>query len=84
MGLVNRVAGDDFAAAVDQLAAQIADNGPLAVRAVKQTLLGTERRTLEEAIAHEADAQAATFATEDAREGIAAVLERRSPRFAGR
>jgi enoyl-CoA hydratase/carnithine racemase len=32
----------------------------------------------------EAWAQSATLATEDAREGIAALLEKREPRFTGR
>jgi enoyl-CoA hydratase len=84
LGLVSRVAGDDFAAVVDAVAHEIAANGPVAVRALKATLRGTADRTIEEAIAREADAQAMTFTTEDAREGIRAISEKRTPRFAGR
>ncbi|RMF21804.1 MAG: enoyl-CoA hydratase/isomerase family protein [Deltaproteobacteria bacterium] len=84
LGLVNRVAGDDFDEAVDALAGEIAGNGPIAVRALKETLAGTADRSIEEAIEREADAQAMTFTTEDAREGLAAVLEKRTPQFTGR
>ena len=83
-GLVNRVAGEDFDAVVDELAGQIQGNAPLAVRAVKETLRGSEGRTLEEALAVEGAAQAATFASRDAAEGIQAMLERRRARFEGR
>ncbi len=84
IGLVNRVAGDDFAASVDELAATIAANGPLAIRALKQTLRGSAGRSIEDAVVIEAQAQAQTFQSEDAREGIAAVIEKRLPRFLGR
>ena len=83
-GLVNRVAGDDFDAVVDELARRIRDNAPLAVRAVKETLRGSEDRTFEEALTVESTAQTATFATRDAAEGIAAMLEKRPAVFAGR
>lgn len=83
MGLVNRVANEDFIAVVDELAASIAANGPLAIRALKRTLRGSAGRTIEDAIVVEAHAQAETFHSEDAREGINAILEKRSPRFRG-
>jgi len=83
-GLVNRVAGDDFDAAVDELATEIRNNAPLAVRSVKETLRGSEDRTFEEALAVESTAQAATFRTHDAAEGIAAMLEKRRAEFEGR
>jgi len=84
LGMVNRVAGDDFTEVVSGMAREIAANGPVAVRALKSTLRGTAERTIEEAIAREADAQAMTFTTEDAREGIRAISEKRTPRFEGR
>jgi enoyl-CoA hydratase/carnithine racemase len=82
-GLVNRVAGEDFDAVVDELARQVRDSAPLAVRAVKETLRGSEGRTLEEALEVESRAQAATFRTRDAAEGIAAIVEKRPSRFEG-
>lgn len=84
LGLVNRVASEDFAAAVEGLATEIAANAPLAVRALKETLRGTAGRSIEEAIEREAAAQAGTFGTEDAREGVRAIMEKRPPRFHGR
>jgi enoyl-CoA hydratase len=85
LGLVNRVAADgDFAAAVRELATSIAANGPLAVRALKETLRGSAGRTIEEAVVREAEAQAGTFKSADAREGILAIKEKRAPRFTGR
>jgi len=84
MGLVNRVAGDaDFARTVHELAESIAANGPVAVRALKETLRGTATRTIDEAVVREAAAQAKTFETADAREGILAIKEKRAPRFSG-
>jgi len=84
LGLVSRVAGDGFDAMVDELAAEIAAAGPVAVRALKQTLRGTDDRTIDEAVAREADAQAMTFETNDAREGIRAISEKRPPNFTGK
>jgi len=84
LGLVSRVAGDDFDAVVAAMAGEIAANGPVALRLLKESLRGTFDRTIEEAIAREASAQAETFTTEDAKEGIAAMIEKRAPRFRGR
>jgi enoyl-CoA hydratase len=83
MGLVNRVAGADFDQVVEELAGSIRDNGPVAVRAVKETLRGTYERALEEALDVESEAQAMTFRTRDAAEGIGAMLEKRRPSFRG-
>jgi len=84
LGVVNRTGGDDFDREVADLAAQIAGNGPVAVRALKDTLRGTMDRSIEEALGAEADAQAMTFETEDSKEGIRAVMEKRPPVFKGR
>jgi len=84
LGLVNRVGGDDFDDVVNEAANQIAANGPLAVRALKETLRGTMDRTIEEALGTEADAQAKTFESQDAKEGIRAVMEKRAPSFRGK
>ena len=81
LGLVNRVAGDDFDSTVDQLAVAVAGNGPIAVRALKETLRGSATRDIEEAVEREAEAQLMTFTTADAAEGLGAILEKREPRF---
>ena len=78
-GLVNEVvAGEELMARAQQLTAEIAANGPVAVQLTKQLIDGGEMASLE--------ALAGTLAsyTEDAQEGVAAFRERRAPIFAGR
>ncbi len=85
LGIANRLAGDDdFDSVVDELAQGIAASGPVAVRALKRTLRGTFERTLDDALQVEAAEQARTFTTEDAKEGIRAIQEKRVPDFMGR
>jgi 2-(1,2-epoxy-1,2-dihydrophenyl)acetyl-CoA isomerase len=79
----SRIAGDDFADVVDTLAREIAANGPVAVRLLKETLRSSAGGSIDAAIAREAQAQAETFRTEDAREGLSAMVERRPPVFRG-
>ena len=80
-GLVNRVVADhelfDAALAWGRRVARLA---PLAIERIKRV---SDRAGLEDGLAAERDAFAAVFASEDAREGIAAFLERRTPRFRG-
>lgn len=84
LGIASRVAGDDFERVVTETADEIAANGPIAVRLVKETLRAAFDRTLDEAVKREAAAQAETFATEDAREGLLAIMQKRPPSFRGR
>jgi enoyl-CoA hydratase len=66
------------------LAREIAAAAPLAVRATKRAIRRGLELAARDAARLEAYAQAETLATDDAREGIAAQLEKRSPRFTGR
>ncbi|MFT4571486.1 MAG: enoyl-CoA hydratase/carnithine racemase [Hyphomicrobiaceae bacterium] len=84
MGLVNRVAGDDFDEVVAELANAVAEAAPIAVRGIKQTLRGTFDRTIDDALVREAAVQEKTFETEDAAEGIRAIREKRTPDFKAR
>lgn len=85
IGLASRaVAGEEVLPASLALAESIAENAPLAVRAMKRTLyqeLGWDPKT---AAYREAYAQAASLQTEDAKEGMQALLEKREPSFRGR
>ncbi len=85
IGLANRVLprAEVLAAAV-ATAQEIAGNAPLAVRAVKQALRRTETASIEDQLQFEATEQARHFESADAHEGIAAVREKRAPRFEGR
>jgi len=84
LGILNRaVAAADVLGEALALARTIADNAPLAVRATKRAIqrgLGLDVRN---GARLEAYAQAETVATQDAREGIAALLAKRPPRFTG-
>lgn len=66
------------------LARDIAASSPTTVRALKATLTAEDGPRLDAALDREAAAQAASYATEDLREGLAAARERRAPRFPGR
>ncbi len=85
MGLVSRVvpAGEALAEA-KRLATLIADNGPLAVQAIKRSVQETEGLPEEEALARELAIGWPILATDDAKEGPRAFLEKRKPAFKGR
>lgn len=86
IGLVDEVVpeGEALPKALE-LAARIARNAPLAVQGMKRILTLMRRRELPAAAIAEVEAlRRASYASEDAQEGIAAVLERRTPRFTGR
>ena len=85
IGLVNQAVEPQsvFPAAM-AMATEIASNAPVALRMMKRSFyegLGWEVRA---AAYREAMAQAITVDTEDAREGIAALLAKRPPEFKGR
>lgn len=85
IGLASRcLPADEVLPAAQELANEIAACAPLANRAVKRALHRSPTATLEDQLTFEADEQAGTFETGDAQEGIAAVREKRDPRFSGR
>lgn len=67
-----------------ELAAEIAASAPLAVRTTKRTFYRGLGWDIPHAALTEAFAQAESLATADSAEGIAALLEKREPRFTGR
>ena len=85
IGLVNRaIAPAEVLPAARALAAEFAAAAPLAVRGVKRALRRSEQASLEDQLSFEAREQAACFESDDVREGLAAVRERRPPKFEGR
>jgi enoyl-CoA hydratase len=85
MGLVNRVVPrEQVMATARELADTICLNGPLAVRACKQSAKESTFLGLTEALANELRHSSVVFASEDAKEGITAFKEKRPPAWKGR
>ncbi len=84
IGLVSHVvpAGRALAAA-EEVAAEIAERGPLAVREVKRLIDLSVDVDMGAGIAAEIDASERVFASTDMREGAAAFFEKRPPRYRG-
>ena len=85
MGLVNHVVPpDQLAPFVQSLAAEIAANAPLAVRAIKRMMRAAETETFEQNIHHVFLQLLPLFRTNDFKEGVASFMEKRPANFTGR
>ena len=85
VGLIGHVVPDGQALeAALEIAAVIAANGPVAVRAILRVIRETEGMAENEAFALEAKVGMAVFASEDAKEGPRAFAEKRQPQFRDR
>lgn len=85
MGLITRVVGDE--ALMDEawaLARELAAGAPVALANTKRLLWNGIGQGVEAAMPEENHAQAMLSGMADAREGLAAVIEKRAPRFTGR
>jgi enoyl-CoA hydratase/carnithine racemase len=85
IGLVNRVvAAGQAVTAADELGAEIAARGPLAVREAKRLIDAALDRDLGAGLEAEFEASERIFATEDMVEGARAFFEKREPDYKGR
>jgi enoyl-CoA hydratase/carnithine racemase len=85
LGILNHaVPAADVLAGAMTMATAIAANAPLAVRETKRAIRRGLDLHVREAARAESYAQAETIATDDAREGIAALLAKRPPSFTGK
>jgi len=66
------------------LAQQIAELPPLAVQQIKEVILAGEDGSLEEGLRLEAKAIQLMFSSQDQKEGMAAFIEKRKPKFQGK
>ncbi len=83
-GLADRLAEDgNVVAEAHTLAAEIAENAPLALLSVRSTLIGTMADQIVATLRHEHAEQTILKATADYKEGVASVFERRDARFVG-
>ncbi len=84
-GLVSRVVpADQLMATVEEVAGKILENGPLAVRAIKQAALQGRDMKMEEGLKLESQMMATVIRSEDAREGPTAFAQKRKPEYKGR
>jgi enoyl-CoA hydratase/carnithine racemase len=85
LGLVNLVVPlPELMPTAKEWARRICDNGPLAVRAIKEAMTSRIDKLIDEGLALEKSLIDRLFVTEDAREGPKAFAERRKPIFKGK
>ena len=84
LGFLNRVVDRDRVVEEAQRYAEIiANNGPVAVSAIKKAVHSISGLTIEEGLAKELEIAMPVFATKDAREGPRAFKEKRKPNYIG-
>lgn len=85
LGLFSRVVPHDQLPGVTRdVATALARKPPKALALAKKAVYTSERHTLDDQLDMELAHQLACFQSEDAKEGLAAFLEKRSPEFRGR
>ena len=85
IGLVNYVVpADEVMPTAERLARTLLENGPLAVRKIKECVIRTSGLALEEAYKIESECALQVTLSEDAKEGPRAFTEKRTPRYTGR
>ncbi len=85
LGLVNKVVDDDaLGKEVAAMAAEIAGNAPLAVRAAKRMMRAADEESFDQNVHHVYLQLLPLFRTNDFREAMTAFVEKRPPKFEGR
>jgi enoyl-CoA hydratase/carnithine racemase len=84
IGMVDRVVpAEELAAETERLAKAIASGPPIAIAGIKRALRVSECNSLREQVDLESENQLEAFLSADAAEGLAALFEKRTPRFGG-
>ncbi len=85
LGLVNRVVdAGDLRKAVNELAQKLMEKSPVILRFAKRCINRSIETDLRAGLNFESKLFSQCFGTEDQKEGVAAFLEKRQPRFSGR
>ncbi|MDY6934219.1 MAG: enoyl-CoA hydratase-related protein [Spirochaetota bacterium] len=85
IGLVNRVIpADSFIDEVKALARNIANRSSIALKYAKQAIIEGEGSTDPDGVFRDIESLGLIFSTEDQKEGMAAFIEKRTPRFIGK
>ena len=84
LGIINRLTDGPALEAALELAAAVAANGPLAVKASKQVIVESRLWSDDEMWAEQQAIVGPIFTSEDAREGAAAFAEKRAPNWRGK
>lgn len=83
-GLADRTAAEgEVLAEAHRMAAELAENAPLALVSIRETLMAGLLDEIDATLAHEHKEQSALKATADYEEGVASVFERRAANFKG-
>lgn len=84
-GLINDIfETENFLQHVKTIAQKIAANAPLPVRQIKKGIQQALFKSLDAMMDYDAECQSECFLTDDIREGIHAVREKRAPKFLGK
>jgi enoyl-CoA hydratase len=84
-GIVNRVVGaDEFEAAVDDWATQLASKSPVLMRLGKEAMYRQLDMPFEDALEYLRSQLSVAFTTDDIQEGVRAFFEKRDPQWTGR
>lgn len=85
LGMVDRlVPATELATCVEEMATSLVAGAPLAVKAIKRAVHDGLALPLSEALQRELALLAPLFSSSDAREGMAAFVEKRAPHYQGR
>ena len=85
IGLIGRIVDDGEALTeAKRMAKIVAGNGPLAVQAIKKSVMETANMSITDGLAHELKLGWPVFKSEDAREGARAFSQKRMPVFKGK
>jgi enoyl-CoA hydratase len=85
IGLINAVVSrEELLPTAERVAKRIAENGPLAVQAIKRSAVEGLNMSLSDGYEHEIELATPVFRSEDAKEGPRAFIQKRKPEFKGR